>query len=260
MKSIKLPTRDKKGHKGTFGTVAVFGGHISEDSVMLGSAVFAGKAALKNGAGIVDFVADQRTLVQLIEMLPQAIGHTPENLQKTTKMWQSIVVGPGWEESDENVKILEKILRLEKPTVIDGTALNLISFNQKLLKLIHSKCVLTPHIGEFKRLSKAIGIDDPTIFTQKYGCVLVLKSNVTTVTFGNDHWEHRGDNPVLATGGTGDVLAGLIGGFMAQYYPKLTLFEISKAAVETHAAAGKKWQAKKGDKGLIIDELIGLIS
>ncbi len=254
-----MPARPKKGHKGTFGTVAVFAGHISERSVMLGSAVFAAKSALKSGVGLVDFFGDKQTLVELIKMLPQATGHTFKSFDDQHGKWNSIVVGPGWESTDENIGMLKQILKLKKPTVIDGEALNILARDPKLLDYLHSKCILTPHIKEFDRLKTATEISGGQEFVRKFDNILVLKSNVTKVFDKEESREFKGNNPVLATGGTGDVLAGLIAGFAAQYYPKTSLFKCSKEAVKSHVKAAEKYSKEKGDKGLIVDDLIDLI-
>lgn len=255
-----LPGRSKTGHKGTFGTVAVFAGHVSDNSVMLGSAVFAAKAALKSGVGLIDFFADKQTLVELVKMLPQATGHTFKSFDGQSGKWSSIVVGPGWESTDENIDMLGRILELEKPTVIDGEALNILSANPTMLNHLHSKSILTPHLKEFERLTKSSGISDPEKFAKKYNCVLVLKSSVTKVFYKDQTEEVEGNNPVLATGGTGDVLAGLIAGYAAQYHPGVDLFICAKEAVKTHAVAAKKYSQKKGDKGLIIEDMLGRLA
>lgn len=258
MKSA-LPDRSKTGHKGTFGTVAVFAGHVSDNSVMLGSAVFAAKAALKSGVGLIDFLGDKQTLVELVRMLPQATGHTFKSFDSQSGKWSNIVVGPGWESTDENVDMLERILELNKPVVIDGEALNILSANPEMLGRLHSKSTLTPHIKEFERLKTATGVAAPGEFVERFNCVLVLKSNVTKIFARDETWEFKGNNPVLATGGTGDVLAGLIAGFSAQYYPEINLFQCAKQAVKAHAEAAGRYSRQKGNKGLMIDDLIDAI-
>lgn len=256
MEKSQLPLRPKTGHKGTFGTVAVFAGHVSDDSVMLGSAVFAAKSSLKSGVGLIDFLGNKQTLVELVKMLPQAVGHTYKTFKDQSSKWNSIIAGPGWKGTDENTDILERILKLEKPSVIDGEALNILAANPAMLSLLHSKCVLTPHLKEFERLRRGSGISEPEEFAEKFDCVLVLKSHITKVFYKDQNWEFKGDNPVLATGGTGDVLAGLIAGYAAQYYPKTSLFICAKEAVKNHAHAAEKYRQKKAEKGLIIDDLI----
>lgn len=256
MVSSKLPERPETGHKGTFGTVAVFAGHISDDSVMLGSAVFAAKSALKSGVGLIDFFGDKETLVELVKILPQAIGYTFKSFDEQSSKWSSIVVGPGWEATAENIDMMKRILKLGKPVVIDGEALNILAANPVMLSLLHSRCILTPHLKEFERLSKGSGMAEPEEFAEKYDCTLVLKSHVTKVLNGGQSWKYEGNNPVLATGGSGDVLAGLVAGYAAQYYPKISLLICAQEAVKVHAEAAEKYKQKKADKGLIIDELI----
>ncbi len=236
--------------------MAVFAGHISEKSVMLGSAVFAAKSALKSGVGMIDFFGDKQTLVELIKMLPQAVGHTFESFEEQSGKWSSVVVGPGWEGSDKNVEMLARILRLESPVVIDGEALNILAANPDMLSLLRSKCILTPHLKEFERLKDSSNLDNSQKFTQKYGCTLVLKSSVTKVFDRDIAWEYKGNNPVLATGGTGDVLAGLIAGYAAQYYPKISLFDCAIEAVKAHAQAAEKYSLHNGKKGMLVNELI----
>ncbi|HEX5797793.1 MAG TPA: NAD(P)H-hydrate dehydratase [Candidatus Saccharimonadales bacterium] len=260
MKNSPLPKRPEEGHKGTFGTVAVFAGQVSDKSVMLGSAVFAAKSALKSGVGLVDFFADKQTLVELVKMLPQAVGHTFKSFEEQSNKWSSVIVGPGWESTDENIHILERILSLKKPTVVDGEALNILAANPKMLGYLHPKCILTPHLKEFERLAKASDVSEPKEFAKKFGCILVLKSHETKVFYQDLQWEFEGNNPVLATGGTGDVLAGLIAGHAAQYYPKIDLFTCAQEAVKIHASAAEKYRQKRGDRGLIIDELIKMLS
>lgn len=227
---------------------------------MLGSAVFAAKSALKSGVGLIDFFGDKQTLIELIKMLPQATGHTFKSFEDQHGKWNSIVVGPGWENTPENIDMLRRILKLKKPTVIDGEALNILSRDPKLLKYLHSNCILTPHLKEFERLKNAISVDGPQEFTKKFDSILVLKSSVTKIFVKDQIWKLEGNNPVLATGGTGDVLAGLIAGYAAQYHPKTDLFVCAKEAVKTHADAAKKYSTKKGDRGLIIEELVEHIS
>ncbi|MEX2014640.1 MAG: NAD(P)H-hydrate dehydratase [Candidatus Saccharimonadales bacterium] len=260
MHKSQLPDRPKTGHKGTFGTVAIFAGHVSDESVMLGSAVFAAKSALKSGVGLIDFFADQQTLVELIKMLPQAVGHTFKSFDGQSSKWSSIVAGPGWEATDENIEMLKRILSLKKPVIIDGEALNIVAANPKMLNLLSEKCILTPHLKEFERLSRSSGIIQPEEFAKKFGCIVVLKSHITKVFSNGQSWKFEGNNPVLATGGTGDILAGLIAGYAAQHYPKIDLFTCTKEAVVTHAEAAKKYSRKKENKGLIVEELIEYIS
>lgn len=250
-----LPKRQPDAHKGTFGTLAIFGGQINDQKVMLGSAVFVAKAALRTGVGLINFVADRQVLEDLIALVPQATGIIENNFQSQSSSWKAIVIGPGL--GTNRVAALGEVLRLKFPTVIDADGLNILSENPDLLNDLHEDCVLTPHPKEYERLNSKIGARNPEDFAQKLGCTLVFKDNETIITNGHQKQIIEGNNPILATGGTGDVLAGLIGGLLTQYAPKeISIYECAKLAVEIHSKAADKWRDEHGSGGLIIDELI----
>lgn len=255
---IKLPERRKTGHKGNFGTAAVFGGQKNQNSVMLGGPAFAANAALRSGVGLVNFIGPGDLLAELIKMVPQAVGYS--DIDSNSKNWGAIIIGPGLEKSPENELTIEKLLALKKPTVIDAGGLNILADSPNIFRLVHEKCVLTPHPKELSRLIKGLSLSEPKDLIEKNGCCLVLKSNVTEVISKNEHWLLEGNNPILATGGTGDVLAGLIGGLLAQYSDEeLSIFECAKAGIYIHSQAAKEWRKQHGNQGLIIEELLELV-
>ncbi len=256
-----LPSRQADGHKGTFGTVAIFGGDISADEVMLGGPAFAAEAALRTGAGLVAFVGKREVLVELIKLVPQAVGIISSgNFEDSSKKWTSVVIGPGLGVNNQNIKLINSLLSLKLPTVIDADGLNTLAENPNISNSIHKGCVLTPHAKEFERLAKAFVVKDADELAKKLGCVVVLKDSITYVSDSTKKWSNKLKNPALATGGTGDILAGLIGGLLAQYAPKtLSVFDCARLAVEIHAEAGKEWKNQHGSGGLIIEELLALI-
>lgn len=250
----KLPNRPADGHKGTFGSLAVVGGQISQDMVMLGSPVFAAKAAIRCGVGLVYFIGQKDVLVELVKMVPQAVGKSLDDVKS-----DAVVAGPGLGQSDESVDAIKKVLSLKIPTVIDADGLNILASQPKLLEAVHDKCVLTPHPGEFERLAKSAWVKTARELANKLGCCVVLKGHETTLSDGQKTWVNKVSNPALATGGTGDVLAGLIGGLLAQHVPKLSIFDCACLGVQIHYQAGQTWSKQKGSSGLYIDELIDLI-
>lgn len=259
--SVRLPERNSRGHKGTFGTVAVIGGSISSRSVMLGSPVFAAQAAIRSGAGLITFVGPKELLTHLIRLVPQAVGVIPsDGFSDISAKWQSVVIGPGLGVSETGAQLLKKVLGLNKPAVIDADGLNTLAEHPELFKLVHDMCVLTPHPKEFERISDASGIKDAKRLSDKLGCTVVLKSHNTEVYAPGKQWIEKQENPALATGGTGDVLAGLIGGLLAQYYPtQLSIFDCARAGVDVHSKAAEKWREKHGSAGLLISELLDFI-
>lgn len=252
--NLKLPARSATGHKGTFGSLAIIGGQINDDRVMLGSAVFAAKAAIRSGVGLVYFVGQKELLVELIKMVPQAVGQKLDDVKA-----DAAVVGPGLGQSEASISMLEKVLALDLPTVIDADGLNILAKKPGLGSHLNNKCLLTPHPGEFERLAKTFDIKTAGELARKLGCGVVLKDHETAVSDGQKTWTNSSANPALATGGTGDVLSGLIGGLLAQHFPKLSVYDSACLGVQIHSQAGLAWKQKHGSGGLIIEELIDLI-
>lgn len=254
-----LPKRPANGHKGTFGTVLVFGGSMTASKVMLGGPALSANAAIRSGVGMAIFLGDKEILKSLIEMVPQTVGISLNYGATDSEKWDSIVIGPGLGINEANVNVIEKLLSLKLPTVIDADGLNTVSAYPKLLKQIHDRCVLTPHPKEFERLAAVIDVETPEQMAAKLGCAVIYKSSKVKIAASESIWEKEYDNPVLATGGTGDVLSGLIGGLLAQYYPELSVFECAKFGVQIHETAALKWKNTHGSGGLILDELLELV-
>lgn len=255
---MMLPQRHEDAHKGTFGTLAIFGGQISDQKVMLGSAAFVAKAAIRTGVGLINFVASKEVLEDLIVLVPQATGVIEDNFSSISSSWKAVVIGPGL--GTNNPELLNDVLALKIPTVIDADGLNILAENPDFLTNLHESCVLTPHQKEYERLNEPVKAKTPEEFAEKTGCILVLKSSETIITNGQEKYSIQGHNPVLATGGTGDVLAGIIGGLIAQYAAnEIPIYECAKLAVEIHAKAADKWRSEHGSGGLIVDELIEYI-
>lgn len=258
--AFRLPPRPSAGHKGTFGTVAILGGNLSSHTIMLGGPAFVAEAALRSGAGLAVFVGERNLLAHLIELVPQAIGTVPSgDLNEEAKKWQSVVIGPGLGINKKNIKLINDLLKLKIPTVVDADGLNMLAEYPRIERNIHGNCVLTPHPKEFERLADTFRVETADELATKLGCCVVLKNSVTLVTNGKHNWRNDIKNPALATGGTGDVLSGLIGGIMAQYSDSSSVFDCAKLGVEIHTRAGARWREEHGSSGLFIGELLELI-
>jgi NAD(P)H-hydrate epimerase len=164
--------------------------------------------------------------------------------------------------------------------VVDADALTALAATPELHRDFRAAAVLTPHPGEFRRLAAALNIThDPAetssraaaaeALAQRLGCVVVLKGAGTVVSDGQRTWVCSAGGPVLATGGTGDVLSGVIAGVIAQYVapahppraPRppgrpLDLYDAARVAVQAHALAGERWSAlHKASAGMLAPEL-----
>ncbi len=214
------PERNRHGHKGDFGT---------------GATALATGAALRSGAGYV-FVMHRKELGDLYaQKLTEALCITiPENsdgipdtayILERLKEADSVLIGPGFGKDAYALKILEAVLQqCDKPVIVDADALNLIGANPELLKLVaRSNVLLTPHWGEFCRLAGCAVQDLKEHYMQllsgfvnKYKARVLLKSHFTMYKDDKYTILARSGNDGLATGGSGDVLAGIIATFMAQ--------------------------------------------
>lgn len=288
-----LPLRDAAGHKGTFGTVAVFGGCAGPGLRMVGAPALAGLGALRAGAGLVRLAAPAPVLDQALGIAPSATGlalavdaegrllahEAVAKLDEQAASAACLIVGPGLGPgAAPRALALRAVQQQDCPVVVDADALNALAEIPDLFRDFHASAILTPHPGEFRRLAKTLRIShDPTDdrarpaaaaeLAQRLGCIVVLKGQGTIVSDGHRHWICRAGHPCLATGGTGDVLSGVIAGLVAQFARKpgagskagaggLDLFDATRAAVHAHATAAERWAAaRRADAGLLAAEL-----
>lgn len=304
-----LPARPINSHKGTFGTVLVIGGCSMPQSCMLGAPVLAARAALRSGAGLVRLAMPASLLTEALTLCPSATGialaesvehhiiphEAAAALDDPLDAADALVVGPGLGRYEQIETLLLRLLTHSPcPIVADADALHALANLREIWKQIRVPCILTPHPGEWRSLAGTLSIHgdpaDPARRTdaarslaQKTGCIVVLKGAGTIVTNGHQDWMCKRGSPTLATAGTGDVLAGLIGGLVARCAQKhpplparaaltgpartardpgrpLSIFEAVCVAVDTHAQCGDEWEALHTSRGgMLADELADLI-
>ena len=261
-----LPPRRADSHKGTYGSVLVAAGSPG----MMGAAVFACRGAYASGAGLVRAVIPREGSTALTVCMPEAVqlpyADSAELEAMELPVSTAALVGPG---IGRNRALFRKILGSLKenvPLVIDADGLNLLAEEGKLDR----PCtVLTPHVGEAARLAgrttAEIMEDIPgaaRALAQKYRAVVALKCWRTVIASPSGKLaENLTGNPGMSTGGSGDVLAGLIAG-LAGGYPPLkpedgedTLYAVTAAGVWLHGAAGDAAAAKKGIYALLASDI-----
>lgn len=227
-----LPARPPNGHKGTFGRVLVVAGSIG----MSGAAILCAKGALRAGAGLVTVACPaainpviETALTEAITLpLPDEKGHlTPEAIGTLTSALDRVdvvAIGPGLSrQSSVGELVLALLDRIEVPVVVDADGLFPLQSDLDVLKDSSGRIVLTPHPGELSHLidQPADQIDAKRIevtrtFAAEHGVVLLLKGRPTAIgTPDGDLYLNPTGNTGLATGGSGDVLTGLVAGFLA---------------------------------------------
>ncbi|MSR69208.1 MAG: NAD(P)H-hydrate dehydratase [Phycisphaerales bacterium] len=282
----ELPPRDQQGHKGTFGTVLVIGGCVQLSRVMLGGPVIAARAALRAGCGLAQLALPEPLVISALALLESATAHAlpvdahgallpsaaAEVLDPILERCDAVLVGPALGGGPAIDQIVVRLLsHVQTPLIIDADALNALARTSDFPRDIRDGAIiLTPHPGEYERLARALDLD-PTLpadesrrgaaaaaLAQRVGCVVVLKASRTFVSDGVHLWSAHAGTPALATGGTGDALAGVIASMVAQFHSgarALSLFDCARLGVAIHGLAARAWSARIGDAGLLAPEL-----
>lgn len=256
----RLEPRRRDATKGTYGRVLVVAGSRG----MSGAAILAGTAALRAGAGLVqvavpEAIADIVASAQPCYMTTALSGNAADALRPLAVAATVTVAGPGLGRGDGVADLLAELFASSGKLVLDADALNTIAADPGRYG-VRSGIVMTPHPGEFARLT---GLDIQTIqadrrghataFARKHGVVLVLKGAGTIVTDGRRVYVNTTGNPGMATGGTGDVLAGVLGALVAQGFDA---FDASVLGVYLHGLAGDIARDRVGEASLIATDLI----
>ena len=267
-----LPPRKDDSNKGDYGRLLC----ICGSEGMCGAAYLAAKAAYRMGAGLVRIFTPRENLIPLQTLLPEAIvsvydSPSPDRgaLLDALEWADAIVIGCGLGRSAASRQILSAALRYsDKPTVIDADGLNLISANPALKKYLSGK-IITPHILEMSRLC-GLFVEDIKSgretaayeFSHKTGCVCALKSHRSCVADGSDRvYVNNSGNNGMATAGSGDVLAGIIGGILAQNKSgSLSLSDTAALGVYIHGLAGDIAAEKLGKYSLMASDIIDALA
>jgi len=268
---FRLPARPRDAHKGTFGTVVVLAGSQG----FTGAAYLASMGAARSGAGIVrllvahsiyPILAEKCTEVivgPVPEISPGVVGHASlSGILRGFAGADAGVIGPGLGRDASTRRLIEDLVpRVAAPLVLDADALNLLSEHRTMLPRLSPRIVLTPHPAEFARLS---GLETPAVqqdrrgiasrFAKVWNKVVVLKGADTVIAAPDGRVTLNAvATPALASGGTGDVLAGVIAGLMGQRLPP---FEAAVTGVHLHSLAGMDLEASMGQAGVLASDLL----
>ena len=268
----RIAARDASGHKGTFGRVLVVGGCSQSPVVMVGGPALAALGALRAGCGLAELAMPQSILVAGLTIAPSAVGHAIEldahgtptvralrGLEDRAALAEVVVCGPGL--GDRAASIVRSVIATAPRLVLDADALNALASDQDLCTALRARTngttVLTPHVGEARRLARACGLTELATAAElagALGAVVVLKSHETSIADGAHAWSVRAGTSALATGGSGDVLAGIIAGLWAQQ-SECPVFDLARQAVCLHGLASVRWSAEHGHAGMLAQEL-----
>jgi len=251
-----LAPRKRTGHKGLYGHLLIIGG----DHGMPGAARIAAEAGARVGAGLTSIATRPAHSGLLNVVRPELMCYGVEDPNDADSLIQranALTVGPGLGQGDWGRALFSKAINSQKPMVVDADALNLLSQNPQK----HDNWILTPHPGEAARLlncsSDEVQSDRFAAANElhnRYGGIIVLKGSGTLIYNGMaptrlSTW----GNPGMGSGGMGDVLAGVIGGLLAQKFP---LMDAACVGVTLHGMAGDKAADQDGERGMLAMDLV----
>ncbi|GIX29949.1 MAG: bifunctional NAD(P)H-hydrate repair enzyme [Porticoccaceae bacterium] len=263
--SRHLPRRPRDAHKGLFGHVLVIGGDLGFG----GAATLAAEAALRAGAGLVSVATRPEHVAAILARTPEAMVRGVESGQDLEPLLERptvLVVGPGLGRSAWSEQLLQRALGRGLPMVLDADALNLLAAGRFGQGADLGRAVLTPHPGEAARLLgtsaaevQADRFAAAEALAARFGATVLLKGAGTLVAGGGDSQVAviPFGGPGLATGGTGDVLSGVVGALLAQGLQPRQAAELGAAV---HGLAGERAAARWGEVGLRAGDLPGEIA
>lgn len=256
-----LPKRPKDANKGTFGKVLIVAGSKSYP----GAAYLACAAAYRVGAGLITLATIPLVQNIVSRKLSEVTFLLLDEVYGKIKDYDVLLLGPGLGQQNHTIRLIKQLLKQKLPkTVFDGDGLNILSKMGNWWERLQANVVLTPHPGEMARLTKLsveeIQQNRETLarkYADAWGQIIVLKgANTVVASSGEQIKISPFANPALATAGTGDVLAGMIAGFLAQ---GLNGFDAACAGVYIHGMAGEMVKDELGGAGMLASDLLPLI-
>jgi ADP-dependent NAD(P)H-hydrate dehydratase len=263
----QLPPRDAHAHKGTFGRAILIGGSRG----MSGAIALAGMSALRSGAGLVQVIVPEccSNTVAAFEPCYTSLGlacngktltANVEEVRELCRNATCVAVGPGLGRTPELVDLVTELYtKLPQPVVLDADALYALAQREVPLAFPGGERILTPHPQEFMRLAQTDEQDWlkqaelAEQLAQQFGVTLVLKGHRSLITNSECSTRNTTGNPGMATGGSGDVLTGIITALLCQ---KLTGFQAAHLGCYVHGLAGDMAVQELGEISLIARDLI----
>ena len=253
--------RERFSHKGTYGHGLLVAGSKGKN----GAAVLSARAALRSGIGLLTAHIPADGYIIFQTAVPEAMCLTDEQTDYRTDLttdlspYSAIGVGPGIGTAMETLQVVRQVITANQKTVFDADALNLLAVHRELLQQLPEASILTPHVKEFERLAgmNATSLERLELlrrFSTENRCVVVLKDAITAIAEPSGTiWFNMTGNPGMATGGSGDVLTGILLGLLAQGYSAV---EAAQIGVYFHGKAGDAAAERRGEPAVIASDLI----
>lgn len=263
-----LPERPADAHKGSVGRILIVGGQLGQRG-MIGAPALAANAALRSGAGLVQILTEPLAMPHVAVLAPcattQALGD-PARLAATAVEFGAdvVAIGPGLSPAIRPEHVVELLNSFSGGLVVDADALNALAAAGKWKARWPHNVVITPHPGEMQRLLAGYGFPEEvgertlcaTRFAEATGCTVVLKGHGSVVADPRRVYINQTGNAGMATGGTGDVLTGIIAALIGQ---RMELFDAAVLGVHVHGLAGDNAAEQLGRVSLMATDLLDFL-
>ena len=263
-----LPDRPLDSHKGTFGKILLLCGSRG----YTGAAALAAMGALRSGAGLVYLAVPESIYeIEAVKLTEPIILPVPDSngtysadavphILSLMEGKDAVLIGPGIGQSEGSSAAVRTVLEtFNGPGGVDADGINVLRAHKNILRDRTSPPILTPHDGEFLRFGGTITNDrasSAAAFAAQYGVILLLKGYRTIITDGTRCYCNHTGNPGMATGGSGDVLAGIITSLLGQDLPPL---EAAASGAWLHGAAGDICAAEIGQYGMLPSDMLNVL-
>lgn len=263
-----LPNRPSDGHKGSFGKILLLCGSRG----YTGAAALAAMGALRSGAGLVYLaVPESIYAIEAVKLTEPVIFPFPDDngvfsvnavpqLLPLLEKMDAVLVGPGIGQGDGSRCVVQCVLENYKgPVVVDADGINVLKSHKDILRGRTCPTILTPHDGEFLRFGGKLCADRVASAAQMaddLNVILLLKGHRTVITDGRRCYVNQTGNPGMATGGSGDVLSGIIVSLLGQGLPPL---EAAACAAWLHGAAGDICAEEIGQYGMLPTDMLNVL-
>ena len=263
-----LPKRQHNSHKGNYGKILLLCGSRG----YTGAAALAAMGALRSGAGLVYLaVPESIYAIEAIKLTEPVISPLPDDngtysgaaVSSVLSMLtgkDAVLIGPGIGQSEGSKAVVQAVLEnFTGPVVLDADGINVLSAHKDILRERTNPTILTPHDGEFQRLGEALSTDriaSSEKAAKNLGVIMLLKGHQTIITDGTITYKNTTGNPGMATGGSGDVLAGIITSLLGQGLPAL---EAAACGAWLHGAAGDICAEEIGQYGMLPSDMLSVL-
>jgi len=263
-----LPERKAATHKGNYGKILLLCGSRG----YTGAAALAAMGALRTGSGLVYLAVPESIYeIEAVKLTEPVIHPLPDDngmysiaaVSHVLSMLQgkdAVLIGPGIGQSEGTTAIVRTVLEaFSGPVVVDADGINVLAAHKDILRDRTSPTILTPHDGEFRRFGGDLSEDrtaSAAAIAEKYGVVILLKGHRTVITDGTNCYINTTGNPGMATGGSGDVLAGMIAALLGQGLQPL---EAAACGAWLHGAAGDICAEEIGQYGMLPSDMLNVL-